>query len=72
VSNKMIDEYRAVFENPWGTSGSKGPVRKSLIEAMKELPERSEETFERLVGIQHRQVSEWVAVPLSVIREEKL
>lgn len=61
-------EYRAKFSSPYphGT-GSLGPVRGTLEEALKDQPTRSEETHEYLSGVRTRKVEPWADVPLDTL-----
>lgn len=65
----MTEEFRAVFTSPHGQGGSRGPGRASLVQALKDRPERSEETHEYLSGVECRQVSPWIPVDLGSIVE---
>lgn len=64
-------EYRAIFESQFGDS-SKGPERDTISKALKDRPKRSEETFEALVGIETREVSPWIKVPVAKYADKVL
>lgn len=62
-------EYRAKFSSPYPNagSGSLGPVRGTLEEALEDRPQRSEETHEYLSGVITRKVEPWTDVPLTTL-----
>ena len=61
-------EYRAEFSSPYphGT-GSLGPVRGTLEEALADRPHRSEETHEFMTGVRVRKVEPWFDVPPDIL-----
>lgn len=62
-------QYRAVFTTP-DNHQSYGLERPTLSEAMKDRPDRAEETLAVLTGIQIRSVSPWKGVSLDEIITE--
>lgn len=66
-----MNEYEAIFSNPYNDDVSYGPSRATLEAALKDRPTRSEETHEYLSGVREREVSNWRRVPLSKLTKEK-
>lgn len=63
-------EFRARFASANGNgSGSHGPTRDNLDAALRDRPDRAEETLEYLIGVERREVEPWQAVPLSTLVE---
>lgn len=63
-------EFKAVFSSPHGGTEILGPARTTLEEALKDRPERSEESHAYLTGVVTRDTTPWTAVPLAAIMEE--
>ncbi len=67
-----MNVYRAIFEGPNGAlfERSTGRDRDTLLEALNDRPERSEETHAVIVGVEYRTVTLWRSVPLHKIISE--
>lgn len=64
-------EYRAVFGNPHNEDRRMGSkTHDTIIGALSERPERSEETHEFVVGVEERAVSKWSSVSVRRVMEE--
>lgn len=65
----IITEYQAIFESTDGKQGSRGPIRTTLYEALKDKPKYPNETGEVLVGVEFRRVEQCRKVSLKDIME---